>query len=154
MRCGARLTVGPGEQATTSSTSVTTVTSLEEAVKMTVVKRLDGIKNRDGETIRSQVDTEKYTKFDDWSPFRRQRAEEALKNEADALKVLTSYDYEVKDFKVDVMDGTALATFQLHYKGHIRNKHFDVEARVTTLLKGQGLEWKIVHEHYSRFPGY
>jgi len=125
--------------------------SVEDGVKDVVIKRLDAIKNKDEAAVRALLD-EDYTKFDDWPPFKRQNAKEALDNEFGAFKVLSSYTYELIDFKSNVLGETALATFQLHYKTTMRNRQFDVTSRVTTVLKKQDSSWKIVHEHYSRFP--
>jgi len=73
--------------------------SVEAEVSSVITKRFDGMKNRDETAVRAIFD-ERYNKFDDWPPFIRQEAEEALKNEFGAFKVL----------------------------------------------------WRIVHEHFSRFP--
>jgi hypothetical protein len=49
---------------------------LEAEVMAVLVRRLDGIKNKDESAVRAIID-ERYNKFDDWPPFRRQEAEEA-----------------------------------------------------------------------------
>jgi ketosteroid isomerase-like protein len=125
--------------------------TVEADVASVVTKRLDGIKNKDETAVRAIVD-ESYNKFDDWPPFRRQEAEEALKNEFGAFKVLSNYSYDLKDFKANVFGNVAVATFRLHYQGEIRNRRFEINSRVTSVLKRQDSEWKIVHEHFSRFP--
>ena len=125
--------------------------SVEDEVKNTVVKRLDGIKNRDEATVRALID-EQYNKFDDWPPFGRQDGTKALENEFGAFKVLSNYSYELKDFEANVFGDTAVATFTIHYQGQIRNRPFDVTSRVTSVLKKQDSGWKVVHEHFSRFP--
>ena len=125
--------------------------SLEGEVEKTVIKRLDGIKNKDESTIKALID-EHYSKFDDWPPFKRQEATEALENEFSAFKVLTEYTYELKDFRANVLGDIAVATFHMHYHGVIRNKPFDVNSRVTSVLRKDDSGWKVVHEHFSRFP--
>ena len=125
--------------------------TIEVDVTSVITKRLDGIKNKDETVVRAIVD-ESYNKFDDWPPFRRQETEEALKNEFGAFKVLSNYSYELKDFKANVFGNVAVATFHLHYQGEIRNRRFEIDSRVTSVLKRQDSEWKIVHEHFSRFP--
>lgn len=125
--------------------------SVEDEVEKTVVRRLDGIKNRDEGAVRAVLD-EHYSKFDDWPPFRRQETAEALENEFGAFKVLSDYSYELKNFEVNVLGDMAVTTFSLHYQGVIRNRPFEVNSRVTSVLKRQDSGWKIVHEHFSRFP--
>jgi len=46
----------------------------------------------------------------------------------------------------------AVATFHIHYQGTIRNKPFEVTSRVTSILRREDSGWKVVHEHFSRFP--
>ena len=124
---------------------------MEDEVKNTIIKRLDGIKNKDEAAVRAVID-EHYSKFDDWPPFERQDAAKGLENEFSAFKVLSNYSYELKDFEASVFGDTAVATFTIHYKGQIRNRPFEVTSRVTSVLKKQDSGWKVVHEHFSRFP--
>jgi ketosteroid isomerase-like protein len=128
-----------------------TGSSTEEEVEKTVVRRLDGIKNRDEGAVRTVLD-ERYNKFDDWPPYGRQETTEALENEFGAFKVLSNYSYELRNFEVNIVGDIAIATFYLHYQGTIRNRPFDINSRVTSVLKKQDSEWKVVHEHFSRFP--
>ena len=116
-----------------------------------VFRRLDGIKNKDESAVRAIID-ERYNKFDDWPPFKRQEAEEALKSEFGAFKVLSNYSYEMKDAKTIVFGEVAVTTSIMQYRGEIRNKPFSISSRVTFVLNRRDAVWKIVHEHYSRFP--
>jgi ketosteroid isomerase-like protein len=152
--CGTNLVGSPGTQTTgtqTAGTQTSATSSVESDVENTVRRRLDAIKNKDEGAVRALVD-QHYNKFDDWAPYKRQEASEALENEFGAFKVLSSYNYELSDFKANVLGDTAVATFQMHYKGTIRNRPFDVTARVTSVLEKEDSGWKIVHEHFSRFP--
>jgi ketosteroid isomerase-like protein len=126
-------------------------TSTEDEVRNTMIKRLDGIKNKDEATVRALLD-EHYNKFDDWPPYERQDAAKSLENEFGAFKVLSNYSYDLKDFEANVFGDTAVATFTIHYKGQIRNSPFEVTSRVTSVLKKEDSGWKVVHEHFSRFP--
>lgn len=142
--CGTKLIGLPKSQTEAES-------SLEGEVENAVVKRLDGMKNRDEGIVRAIID-EHYSKFDDWPPFRRQETAEALENEFGAFKVLTDYSYELKDFEANVLGDVAVATFHMHYHGVIRKRPFEVTSRVTSVLRKQDSGWKVVHEHFSRFP--
>lgn len=143
-RCGTKLT--GSSQAQTGA-----VSPVDDEVKNAVVRRLDGIKNRDESAVRALID-ERYSKFDDWPPYRRQEAAEALENEFGAFKVLSNYNYELKDFETDILGDAAVATFSIHYQGTMRNTPFEVTSRVTSVLRKQDSGWKVVHEHFSRFP--
>jgi ketosteroid isomerase-like protein len=142
--CGTKLTGSPENQTKVESPA-------EEGVENVVIRRLDGIKNRDEEGVRALVD-ERYSKFDDWPPFARQEAAEALKNEFGAFKVLSDYSYQLENFEANILGDVAVATFHIHYQGTIRNKPFDVTSRVTSVLRKEDSGWKVVHEHFSRFP--
>jgi ketosteroid isomerase-like protein len=144
--CGARLGVQTTPVGMPSAPS-------EEEIKNLIVMRLDGIKNKDENTVRSIIDSVRYSKFDDWPPWSRQDAETGLKNEFGAFKVLKTYDYDFTNLKIDLMEDVAVATFQLHYIGQMRDQPFEVNSRVTTVLFKESAEWKIVHEHYSRMGG-
>ena len=117
-----------------------------------VQKRLDAIRTRDEGILDDIFDSSTYTKFDDWPPFTRQDAPQALKNERDAYKVLSDYSYELKDLRTDTVGGTAIATCHINYTGTIRGRAFEVNSRVTMILARKDQTWKVVHEHWSRFP--
>lgn len=123
----------------------------EDAIRSTVIARIEGIKNSDINAIKSAINEENYTKFDDWPPFERQGLD-ALKREAEALRVLKEYNYEVSGWKIDIFDDAAVASFVINYNGQIRNRKFYIKSRVSIFLIKMGNEWKIVHEHWSRFP--
>jgi len=135
-------------QAASQSQSVSNV---EDEVRSVIVKRFDGIKNKDEKAVTALLD-ESYTKFDDWPPYQIQQRAQAMQNEFAAFKVLSNYTYELKDFKDTVLGEVALATFTIHYQANMRNEQFDVTSRVTAVLKKQDSAWKLVHEHLSRFP--
>jgi len=123
----------------------------EDEVKAVLIRRIDGIKKKDAHSIADLVDRDRYTKFDDWPPFERQGLE-ALNREADALKVLKEYAYDVSEWKIDIIGNVAVASFIINYRGTIRDLNFDVKSRVTAVLAKSNNEWKLIHEHWSRFP--
>ncbi|MBS7619764.1 zinc ribbon domain-containing protein [Candidatus Bathyarchaeota archaeon] len=123
----------------------------EEAIKTVIIQRVNAIKLRDDQVLRRLIDGERYTKFDDWPPFERQGLE-AIDREADALKVLRDYGYEVSDWRIDLYDDAALASFIIYYYGRIRDLDFKVRSRVTVFLVKREEGWRIVNEHWSRFP--
>jgi len=145
--CGGRLV----SEDKVPQASPTLPTSPEDSARNILIRRIEGIKNRDAKSIEGVVYKEKYTKFDDWSPFDLQGSE-ALKNEADALKVLKEYNYETRAWKIEIFGDSAIAAFIISYQGKIRDLSFNIRSRVTAfLIKHEG-EWKIVHEHWSRLP--
>ena len=130
---------------------LSSIFSEKENIVSTITRRIEGIKFRNKKEIQMTCDVSSYTKFDDWPPHHRQESE-ALTEEADALDVLKQYDYKIGDLKIHLLGNTALATFHIQYYGIIRETIFDVTSRVTILLHHRGKEWKIIHEHFSKFP--
>lgn len=123
----------------------------EAAVRSVVISRIEGIKRRDPEAISKLVDRDRYSKFDDWPPYELQ-GPEALKREAEALKVLKEYTYETTNWRINILGDVALAFFTIRYRGLIRDRSFDFRSRVTAVLVRSGDDWRLVHEHWSRFP--
>lgn len=123
----------------------------EAAVKSVIIGRIEGIRRRDPEAISRLIDRDRYTKFDDWPPYKLQ-GPEALDREAEALRVLKEYTYETMNWKINILGDFALAALTIRYRGAIRDRSFDLRSRVTAVLARSGDEWRIVHEHWSRFP--
>ncbi|MEM3623278.1 MAG: nuclear transport factor 2 family protein [Candidatus Bathyarchaeia archaeon] len=123
----------------------------EDEVKTVLIRRIEGIKKKDAQSIADLVDKDRYTKFDDWPPFERQGLD-ALNREAEALKVLKEYDYETSGWKIEVVNNVAVASFIINYRGTIRDLNFNIKSRVTAVLTKINDEWKIIHEHWSRLP--
>jgi len=136
--CGAKLTFGKRLTA-------------QEAIREVLIGRVEGVKNKDAKAIEALTIKEKYTKFDDWPPFDLQ-GPEALRSEAQALKVLKEYSYETRSWNINVFGDYALAAFIIRYRGEIRDLSFNVQSRVTAFLARDEGAWKIMHEHWSRFP--
>lgn len=125
--------------------------NVDEGIRGIIVRRFDAIKNRDEAAVTALMD-EGYSKFDDWAPYQSQERSEALQNEFSAFKVMSNYNYDLKDLKTKVLGDAAIATFTVHYTTNMRNQQFDVTSRVTTVMKKQDSTWKIIHEHLSRYP--
>ena len=125
--------------------------STEQLLRSVLIRRIEGIKNRDANAILSLVFKEKYSKFDDWPPFDLQE-DDGLSNETQALKSLKEYDYETRSWKITVFDDSAIVSFIIKYRGEMRDLNFVVQSRVSAFLVKQDEEWKLVHEHWSRIP--
>jgi len=124
--------------------------TVEDVIRNVLIRRIDGIRYRDANAIAGVVFKEKYTKFDDWPPFELQESE-ALANEAKALKALKEYEYETRSWKTTVLGDSAVTTFIIRYRGKMRDLDFGVQSRVSAFLTKINGEWKLVHEHWSRF---
>ncbi len=100
-----------------------------------------------------------FSKFDENPPYTRQNSEEAFVYEQAAFANISDYNYEIEDLKIDLVDQVAIATFYLTYRGIFVNdysfegKTVSSKSRVTMVLSNLPDGWKIVHEHFSPFPG-
>lgn len=101
---------------------------------------------------------ERFSKFDENPPYTRQNSEEAFVHEQAAFANISDYSYVIEGLRIDLFEGTAVATFYLTYKGIFVNDYsfegspVGSRARVTMVLTREGGNWKIAHEHLSRFP--
>jgi len=101
---------------------------------------------------------EVFSKFDENPPYTRQNSQEAFVYEQAAFSNISDYNYQIDDLRIDFADGTAVATFYLTYSGMFVNDYsfegspVSSKARVSMVLSRTDRGWKIVHEHFSRFP--
>lgn len=140
----------PQEQPIDRGTEALPKATEEYLVKAIVTQRIEAVKNRDAQSIASLIDVDSYSKYDDWPPLELQLGSAVLRNEADALKVLKEYSYEASDWRVSVFEDAAIASFNIHYQGKIRDMDFNIRSRVSVVLLKKVNDWKIVHEHWSR----
>jgi len=117
-------------------------------------------KNKDLASLAGFHSKESFTKFDENPPFTRQNADEAFIHEQAAFANISDYTYRVDELKVDLFEDVAVATFYLTYRGIFVNDYsfegspVGSKDRVTMVLCRVRQDWKIVHEHFSRFPGW
>jgi len=101
---------------------------------------------------------EVFTKFDENPPYTRQNSDEAFVHEQAAFANISDYSYVIEGLRIDLLDAMAIATFYLTYKGIFVNDYsfegspVGSKDRITMVLASSDRGWKIVHEHFSRFP--
>ena len=101
---------------------------------------------------------EVFTKFDESPPYTRQNSEEAFIYEQAAFANISDYQYKVDGLRIDLIGGTAVATFYLTYKGVFVNDYsfegriVGSRSRVTMVLAKFDGQWRIAHAHFSQFP--
>jgi len=116
-------------------------------------------KNKDLSALASfHAPREYFSKFDENPPYTRQNSDEAFVHEQAAFANISDYNYSIDDLRVDVLNGTAIATFYLAYTGMFVNDYsfegspVSSRVRVTMVLVREAKGWMIAHEHLSRFP--
>ncbi|MEM0117706.1 MAG: nuclear transport factor 2 family protein [Conexivisphaerales archaeon] len=116
-------------------------------------------KNKDLSSLSSfHLQSKIFSKFDEFPPYSRQDAEQALVYEQAAFVNLSDYQYNIEELRVDFVDNVAIATFYLNYSGVFINdysfegKSVSSRSRVTMVFAKTDDGWKIVHEHFSPFP--
>jgi ketosteroid isomerase-like protein len=116
-------------------------------------------KNKDLASLASfHSSRETFTKFDENPPYTRQSSDEAFVFEQAAFANISDYTYEIENLRIDMAGATAIATFYLSYRGMFVNDYsfegspVSSRARVTMILTKTGEGWRMMHEHFSRFP--
>jgi ketosteroid isomerase-like protein len=100
---------------------------------------------------------ETFSKFDENPPFTRQSSQEAFVYEQAAFANISDYSYQIDDLRIDILQGAAIATFYLTYRGMFVNDYsfeatpVNSRTRATMVLLRTDRGWKIAHEHLSRF---
>lgn len=98
-----------------------------------------------------------FSKFDESPPYTRQNSDDAFVYEQARFANISDYEYKIDDLRIDVIGFIAIASFYLDFKGVFVNDYsFEGStvagrSRVTMVVGKFGDEWKIVHEHVSRF---
>ena len=100
-----------------------------------------------------------FTKFDENPPYTRQNSDEAFVYEQAAFANISDYSYQIDDLRIDMVgDAAAIATFYLAYQGMFVNDYsfegspVSSRDRVTMVFSKTRDGWRIIHEHFSRFP--
>jgi len=101
------------------------------------------------------------TKFGDSPPYDRRDYERALMLEQLQFASISDYDFKIEDMKIEILDKVvAVATFLLQSTGMIvddysfRGTTINNKSRVTLVLQKDAKEnWKILHQHFSKFSG-
>lgn len=96
----------------------------------------------------------KFSKFDDGEPAGRQDAEATRRIERELVATATAISFRAADVKVDVVGPIAVATFVLDWSATMPgDKTYAARSRATLVMVDDRGDWKIVHEHFSVFPG-
>ena len=96
----------------------------------------------------------KYSKFDDGEPAGRQDAATAQQLERELVAAAKALRFRAEDLKVDVFGPAAVATFVLDWAATMPDdQEYASRSRATLVFVDDGGEWKMVHEHFSAFPG-
>jgi ketosteroid isomerase-like protein len=96
----------------------------------------------------------KYSKFDDGEPAGRQDAATAQQLERELVASAKTLRFRAEDLKVDVFGPVAVATLILDWAATMPDdQEYAARSRATLVFVDDGSEWKLVHEHFSAFPG-
>jgi ketosteroid isomerase-like protein len=129
------------------------------AIKNTIFEYFQLAKSKEIERIDSFLDT-RFTKFGDSPPYDRRDFDRALMLEQLQFASISDYDFKMEDLNIAIHDSFALATFLLTSTGMIvddysfRGTTINNKSRATIVLaKGEKGQWKMVHQHLSKFAG-
>ena len=100
-----------------------------------------------------------FTKFGDSPPYDRRDYERSLMLEQLQFASISDYDFKIEDMKIEIRGDVAVASFLLHSSGMIvddysfRGTTINNKSRATMVLCKVDGQWKILHQHLSKFSG-
>ena len=128
-------------------------------IEATITAFFESGKNKDLTVLADfHASRDQFTKFDENPPYTRQNSEEAFVYEQAAFANISDYNYAIDDLRVDLLGDVAVATFYLAYSGMFVNDYsFEgspvrSKSRSTMVLVRKPEGWRVMHEHFSRFP--
>lgn len=121
---------------------------IERFFRVGVTKDLSALKE-------IQVNGDEFSSFSDVPPHDLKNYSTTLALEELRFVSISDYEYEIRNPKIEIFDGTAVAAFELTQRGMLvdnktfTGEHISISGRATFVLIKKG-EWKIVHFHLSR----
>jgi ketosteroid isomerase-like protein len=100
-----------------------------------------------------------FTKFGDSPPYDRRDYERALMLEQLQFASISDYDFKIEDMRIEIQGDMAMASFLLHSSGMIvddysfRGTTINNKSRATVVLRKVNGQWKMLHQHLSKFSG-
>jgi ketosteroid isomerase-like protein len=100
-----------------------------------------------------------FTKFGDSPPYDRRDYERALMLEQLQFASISDYDFKIEDMSIEIQGDMAMASFLLHSSGMIvddysfRGTTINNKSRATVVLRKVNGQWKMLHQHLSKFSG-
>jgi ketosteroid isomerase-like protein len=138
-----------------TSTHALSNTTVEEQADIArrIAEIMDAAQHKDLDRLESyHLYDQRFSKFDDFEPLERQDAEAARRFEREAITGVKTFEPAVSDLKVDVFGPVALTTFIFTCAVTTHDdEQLSLRARATMAFVRDGMEWKIVHEHFSPF---
>lgn len=138
--------------------TVSLVESDEDVVKRVVYRSFEIGKARICRRYSHCTSTIKDSKFGDTPPYMRMDYNETCMYEELYFASVSDYDFKIEDLKVDFFDDMAIATFIIEHTGMLVDDYsftgrtMSVRSRGTMVLQKKGVQWLIVHEHFSKIP--
>jgi ketosteroid isomerase-like protein len=103
--------------------------------------------------IRELIDERAYFRFNDGDFIGRAAIQAAFERTWRADPTVKKARFYLSDIVVLTTDtATATATYSWHWEGSQGERSFKIQGRGTRVLRGVGRQWRIVHEHLSRWP--
>jgi ketosteroid isomerase-like protein len=130
-------------------------------IELLITTFFEAGRNKDFSSLASfHLSREAFSKFDESPPYTRQNSDDSFIYEQAAFANISDYTYSIDDLRIDILDRTAVATFYLTYKGIFVNDYsfegspVGSKDRVSMVFVKTEKGWRLVHEHFSRFPGW
>jgi ketosteroid isomerase-like protein len=124
----------------------------QKAIEKLVHDIFDSGKRKDIDRLESyHLYGPKFTRYDDGAPWPRQNAEQGKKSERDGFLSADEYSIAFSNLKVDVFGDFAVATFDADWSFRAGKVKDAAKSRSTLVFVKVGGQWKITHEHFSKY---
>lgn len=107
----------------------------------------------DFERLRHMIDPQACFRFSDGDFRGHAQIQAAFEKTWRGDPSIRKASFHLSDIEVLSLDAcSAAATYTWHWAGSQGDQSFTIRGRGTRVLRRDGLQWRIVHEHLSRFP--
>lgn len=103
-----------------------------------------------------QLDDARFSSYSDVPPLELKDFATTIALQQLRFVSISDYEYELKNFKIDLFDNFAIVTFLVRQTGMIvdnysfRGQHFSMESRASFVVMKTS-KWKIIHLHLSKY---
>jgi ParB family chromosome partitioning protein len=99
--------------------------------------------------IRSEMD---FSMFDDFPPFTLFGYDDSIRHDESLFRTTDERNFQIEDLHVHLFGNNNLAIATFFSTDRIRTKDslYELRSRVSFVLERNGIDWKIVHEHWSQ----
>lgn len=127
--------------------------SARKAIQELVTEMISGMNLKDVQLCVKPVARD-FSSFDDFPPYDIMNLEEAKSHYLSVLRSVDEYSQRIDDVQLKLREKFAYATVLCTYDLSSGGKTAKMKSRGTLIFEKEGIDWKVVHQHWSTLnPG-